>query len=306
MLDCDWSSDVCSSDLLRLDVAALRDSPIADVLRDGQRRGGLFRSETASRFDPVDGLDAVASTAQGARLGDRGVTSDAWSVVALVRRAHTPREVVSFAVLGGSTQGGASGWIECGPYSVAEFASPWQGHRACVGASQELIVLPSLAEPRAQTTLVEQLASPASPIDPVLVFDPGKLGEVRLAMPGLPLGIATIHLTGASIGPSPTMGAGILLEGELVPSGTQTTTSLAASLEGIVHGPATSALLQGLGLAPALARISFQETASEVRVTARLEWIEVGRIVELITDTTTGTRPESPPPRVIGPPPPPG
>ena len=293
------SSSVLERDgafFLRLDVAALRQSPIADALRDGQRRGGLFRDATGTTFDPVEGLDAVASMAPHARLTRRGIVSNEWTVVALVRRAGTPREVVEATVL----RGEPSRWQERGGYASAPFDPMWRGHTAFVGASREIIVLPADREPSMQAALLEQLARPDSPIDPALAFDPGKLGEIRLAM-GMPFGIGVVHLTGALADPGEPS-AGVLLEGELTPRAGVSTSSLRTDLERLLHDPGTSSVLQATGLS-GLTRISLQETATDVRVGARLEWAEIGRIVELITDSTTGTRAgEAPSVRPVPPP----
>jgi hypothetical protein len=143
-----------ASFFLRLGVAALRDSPVADALRDGQRRGGLFRDATGTTFDPIEGLDPVASSAHYARLSPRGISSRVWTVVAPVRRAGSPREVVEATVL----RGDPSRWQERGRYSMAEFAPMWRGHGAFVGVSREIIVIPLDREPSVQATLLEQLA----------------------------------------------------------------------------------------------------------------------------------------------------
>ncbi len=273
---------------LRLDVAALRQSPIADALRDGQRRGGLFRDATGTTFDPVEGLDAVASMAPHARLTPRGIVSNEWTVVALVRRAGTPREIVEATVLGGEP----SRWQERAGYAWAPFDPMWRGHAAFVGASREIIVMPAAREASMVPALLEQLARPEGPIDPALVFDPGKLGEIRLAM-GMPFGLAVIHLTGALADPA-APAAGVLLEGELTPRPGVSTSTLRADLERLLHDPGTSSVLQATGLS-GLTRISLRETAADVRLGVRLEWAEIGRIVALVTDTTTGTRAGEPP-----------
>lgn len=272
-----------ASFFLRLDVAALRASPVADVLRDGQRRAGLFRDATGTTFDPVEGLDAVASTAHHARLTQRGISSGEWTVVALVRRAGSPREVVEATVL----RGEAWRWQERGAYAMAEFAPMWRGHGAFVGLSREIIVIPLDREPSVQATLLEQLASVASPIDPVLVFDPGKLGEIRLATSGLPFGIAGIHLSGAAVAADGTLADGVLIEGEIVPQPGVTPTAMRADLERVLHDPLASTVLQAMGLAALPSRVLLRDTVSDVRVTARLEWSEVGRIVRLVTDTAS-------------------
>jgi hypothetical protein len=294
------SSSVLDRDgafFLRLDVSALRASPIADVLRDAQRRGGLFRDATGTTFDPVEGLDAVASMAPHARITSRGISSNEWTVVALVRRAVTPREVVEATVL----RGESSGWQQHAGYASARFDPYWRGHAAFVGASREIIVMPTAREPAMAASLLEQLADAESPIDRALRFDPGKLGEIRLAM-GLPAGIGTIHLTGALLDPAAPE-AGVLLEGELTPARDVPAAALRLRLEELLHERGTQSTLEALGLSGLAARLSLRETASDVRVHAPLAWAEIGHVVELVTDATTGSRREDPP--LVRPVPPP-
>ncbi len=288
---------------LRLNVEALRASPVADTLRDGQRRGGLFRSIAPGAFDPVDGLDAVASMASPARISPRGVLG-AWRVVGLLRPQLAPHAAVEAALLAGD----GSAWVGRDGYAAAPVRPPWDGYTAFVGASREAIVLRTHEEGGAQPALVEQLRDVASPIDRALFFEPGKLGEIRLAMSGLPMGIASVHLSGRTVEADQGLSAGVVLDGEIEPLPTRASATLHAELESLLHRPTTAALARGFGLAGILSRTVLRDTSHHVQVTARLEWAEVGRIVTLITDlTTSGQRPPSAtePPVVVPVPPPP-
>jgi len=265
--------------------------------------GASFQRLPPGAFVPGDGLDAVASMASPARVSQRGV-SGAWRVVALVRPELAPHAAVETALLAGD----GSRWVGREGYAAAPVRPPWDGYTAFVGASREAIVLRTHEEGGLQPALVEQLRDVASPIDRALVFEPGKLGEIRLAMGGLPMGIASIHLTGRTAEAEQGLSAGVVLDGEIEPLPTRASAILHAELETLLHGSATAALAGGFGLAGILSRTGLRDTSHHVQLTARLEWAEVGRIVTLITDlTTSGQRPPSSiePPLVTPVPPPP-
>jgi hypothetical protein len=96
----------------------------------------------------------------------------------------------------------------------------------------------------------------------------------------------------------------VLIEGEIVPQPGVTPTAMRADLERVLHDPPASTVLQAMGLAALPSRVLLRDTVSDVCLTARLEWSEVGRIVQLITDTTSdpGSDPRSVTP--VPPPPP--
>lgn len=268
---------------MRIDVAALRASPLAPDLSSAYAGGGLYaRVLSAAGVDPVQALDAVAVTAVGVSFAPGRVVSPRWRIAMRHRLgAEGARDAIGRAGVGlgvpiawRESQGIPSARLPTESVSSPPRAIVLSGPAEAFVAPDDEIsdVVGVVRDHLARRTLDET-------IEPALIMPEGLVAEA--AARTVPDALLALGIVALEVRLHPAEG-GLRIEGLASTAPYADVAALAATGRSEAARLGQNALVRAMGVTGVLSRLVLAEETGGVRFETTASWAELRTLLGLL------------------------